>query len=288
MLHTLRKGRHGQEVLLVAATLLVMAAALLVGLVAPAVWPAAVSFALVALGGIAFLALTVLTRLRAAIDDTRCFVSVHAGLNAAGWVIPDLFMDGAAGSPSLQLFHFKVLRLIQPQSVLEIGSGQTTKLLSAYAAGHPTAKVLTIEQDEAWWSRAKADVRHDFRHAALEERRLSVPEARLEITTPWYKDIPDLRERKFDYVLVDGPDYGTGGGYVPYARSGILAYMPALLADSFVVVFDDAERAGEIMTIDAFETLLRARSVPYRRFALHGVKNQVVFCSPSWSFLRSV
>jgi hypothetical protein len=90
-------------------------------------------------------------------------------------------------------------------------------------------------------------------------------------------------------LLVDGPDHGgPGTQFVDYARSGILQYMPDLLAPKFIVVFDDAERYGETMTINALDALLRATDIPFVRFARHGMKSQVAFCSPEFAFLRSV
>lgn len=288
-LHTLRKGPHGNQAFLVAAALVCMAAALAVGLAYPPLWRFAVSAALVVLGTAALLTLLAIGRLRAQLNDAYYAASLYAGLREADWHIEDLFTDGAAANPSLQLFHFKVLRLLKPRRVLELGSGQTTKLLSAYASANPDARVLTLEQDAAWSARIKPTVAHDFRHVAVETTRLSVPAAGLDTATLWYKEVAELREQKFDYVLVDGPYAGTaGGGPVPYARAGILRYMPRLLAESFVVVFDDAERAGESMTVDAFGAVLRASAIPHQRFALHGVKTQVVFCSPTLAFLRSI
>jgi hypothetical protein len=123
----------------------------------------------------------------------------------------------------------------------------------------------------------------------LERMQVSCEVPKLSITTLWYRDVPELHGNRFDYILVDGPDHGTlGTEHTSFSRSGILHYMPAILAPSFVVVFDDAERYGEIMTVKALEDILEESEIRYVRFAINGIKTQIVVCSPDYSFLEAI
>jgi hypothetical protein len=260
-----------------------------VGSLAPAIF----EYALTLCVGIALLFLSLLfaitVKLRAKLNDVQDAISLENGLRRAGYDVTDFFMDEAAGNPSLQLLHFKILRLCRPQSVLELGSGQTTKLLSCYHRQNPSAFCLTLEQDEKWFLQLKDQITHDYRHVPLEPKHFQVLGKGQTLATSWYREIPELKERKFEYILVDGPDHGVPGTqHVDYARSGILQYMPGLMASKFVVVFDDAERYGEAMTINAFEAMLKITGVRFIRFARHGIKTQAAFCSPEFAFLRSV
>jgi hypothetical protein len=108
--------------------------------------------------------------------------------------------------------------------------------------------------------------------------------------TGWYKGASHfLTGKQFNLILIDGPDRGLKGtDFVPFSRAGILEYLPAILDNHWIVVFDDAERFGEIMTITAFQSILQECKRPFLRFDIHGVKTQTVFCSPSYSFLQSV
>jgi hypothetical protein len=90
---------------------------------------------------------------------------------------------------------------------------------------------------------------------------------------------------RFDLILVDGPDAGPE---TPYTREGFLEHVPAILADSFVVVFDDAERADETRMVEAFQRILEAHHIRFTRFEVTAVKTQAVFVSPSFRFLRSI
>ena len=231
----------------------------------------------------------IVDRLRAKLNDVHYAISLEGGLRRAGYSISDLFTDEGAANPSLQLLNLKVLRMCQPRSILELGSGQTTKLLSCYARDNPSAYVLTLEQDPAWVNRLKDQVSHDYRHIPLERKDFACAGSGRRLSTSWYRDVPGLLDRQFDYILVDGPDPGTvGTAHTDYARSGLLQHMPTILGDSFIVVFDDAERYGEVMTINALKRILSSCGVRFVTFGINGIKRQVVLCSPDRAFLRSV
>jgi hypothetical protein len=235
------------------------------------------------------LLVSLLVRLRAKLNDVHYAISLENGLRRAGYEPKDFFTDEAAGNPSLQLLNFKVMRFCQPKNTLELGSGQTTKLLSCYQSQNPAAYVLTLEQSEQWVRQLRAQINHDYRCVELERKEFTCAGTGLRLTADWYRDVPELHDRKYEYVLIDGPEYGgLGTDHVDFARSGILQYMPTILAPSFVVVFDDAERYGETMTINALDAILRASAIRFVRFARFGIKTQVVLCSTDLAFLRSV
>jgi hypothetical protein len=287
--YDLKRGPHGSAVVGASAGAIVVAAVLLAGLIfEPLLLPdfaLALCFAL----GLLCLIVVVLARMRAKLNDVQYAIAFNHGLGRAGYALDDIFTEGAAANPSLQLFNFKVLRLCRPKQILELGSGQTTKVLSWYARANSEAYVLTLEQDEAWVNRLKPQVAHDYRHVDLETQEFTCRGTNLRLTAPWYRDVPELESQRFDYVLVDGPDYGKRGTeHIDYSRGGILKWMPSILAESFVIVFDDAERYGEIMTIGALKSLLRACAVRFVSFAIHGMKTQVVLCSPDKAYLQSV
>src|SRR5687768_9798650 len=57
--------------------------------------------------------------------DLAANVSLQSQLARDGFSATDFFVDGAAGSPTLQLLLTKILSLCKPNTVLELGSGQT-------------------------------------------------------------------------------------------------------------------------------------------------------------------
>lgn len=129
------------------------------------------------------LGIVLLNLVRAKLNDTHFAISLEAGLRRAGYDPPDFFTDGAAANPSLQLLHLKVLRFCRPQKILELGSGQTTKILSCYARENPSADMLTLEQDESWVERLKAVVVHDLRHVPLQPTEFTCSGSNLRLST---------------------------------------------------------------------------------------------------------
>ncbi len=106
------------------------------------------------------------------------------------------------------------------------------------------------------------------------------------IRTRWFQPVPELGTQKFNLILVDGPDLGLET--VPFSRAGILEHIPEIIAESFIIIFDDAERMGESMTIKAIERIFRVNGRPFMRHDIFGVKTQTVFYSPDHAFLRSI
>lgn len=231
--------------------------------------------------------LFVLSRHRGLLEDLRAAVSLEATLARWGASPPAFFYDGAAASPTLQLVHAKILILTEPRAVLELGSGQTTKLLSHYAAQSPDRYALTLEEDPAWAARLSASITHDLRVAPLAPVEWDSPRGGRRRTIGF--TLPDdARGRRFNYVLVDGPNAASrGADGEPVERIGIVAHLPDILADSFVVVFDDAERRAEQDAADELAARLAARQIPHRRFRVRGTKTQEVLCSPDLAYLAS-
>lgn len=287
--HILKQGPHGDAATGVALGSALIVCFLVASIVYTQLWVPMVAISLGSICTVLVLVIVLLNRLRGKLNDVHYAISLEAGLRRAGYTLTDFFTDEAAANPSLQLFNLKVLLFCQPGKVLELGSGQTTKILSSYACTMPSAYVLTLEQDESWAQQLRTHVAHDYRHLLLERKDFSCNGTELRLTTIWYQDIPELHSHKFNYILVDGPDPGTlGTSHTHYSRSGILQYMPSIIDVSFIIVFDDAERYGEIMTIRSLKDIFEACGVRYICFSIHGIKTQVVFCSPDYSYLRSV
>jgi hypothetical protein len=226
-------------------------------------------------------------RLRGVVNDCRSAVAVESSLRQHECELNEFFMEGAAATPSLHLLNLKVLLMCRPERVLELGSGQTTKVLSWYAEQNKGTQVITLEQDPIWADVLSSHIHHNIVVAPLVPTDFTCGKSR-KIDCGWY-DVGDIfNDLTFDYVLVDGPDREASSRNTPFSRVGILQFLPDHLASKFVVVFDDAERSGEQRTIDLFCELLREKRTPYGRAHVHGVKRQEVVFSPDYSFLRSV
>ncbi len=235
--------------------------------------------ALVVLGLLVAL-LLLLGRLSAKLNDTRALSLLLANTTSRGWTLRDFYLDGAAADASLCLLLFKCLSL-GPRRVLELGSGQTTKLLWNYCREQPEAAVVSLEQSDQWTAILSGYLQppapnHRLLHAPLDPVSVPSPGGGA-IDTRWYH--ANL-EGQFDLILVDGPN-----GTPTYSRAGIVGHLPRILAPTFVIIMDDAERYGEVMTVDLIERTLRAAGIRYVRWEVNGLKRQVAIASPDRAFL---
>jgi hypothetical protein len=283
------RGPHAKLVALSIFGILAILAFQIIGLLCTSLWEFCLAVSLVGITLFLSVVIIIQNLTRAKVNDIHYAISLSSALKDAGYEMEQFYTDGAAASPSLQLFNLKVLQFCRPKRILELGSGQTTKILSCYANGSPGSYVLTLEQNELWYKLVREKVGHDYRFAPLTKTSFVCQGSHLSLDSLWYEEQEEIAKGGFDYVLVDGPDPGTAGvAFVGNSRCGVLKYLPSILSSSFVIVFDDAERYGEIMTINNLEDILIATKIPYIRFSIHGIKTQVVFCSPDKSFLRSV
>lgn len=238
------------------------------------------------IGGLLILIIFFQSRASAKLNDLHYQLSLQTNLETSAYHLKDFYLDGAAASASLMLLLFKCLQLCRPRKILELGSGQTTKMLGNYFRDNPGTYILTLEQDKQWTEILGPYISyngrcHDYRFSQLGTKKFICGGADVEVSTQWFQDVKDVQSHKFNLILVDGPN-----GADMYSRSGILEYLPEILDNTFVIIFDDAERYGEITTIRLLRKLLDNTKVEYTSFEVNGIKRQYVFCSKNVEFLK--
>jgi hypothetical protein len=254
----------------------------------PRLWPLVLAGGLIYVTGALLAIIGVLSRLLARIDDTRAAVSSYANLSSWNQSQGGLFFQGAAANAAFVSFLLRCLDSVRPKSVLELGSGQTTKILARYFHDSEGVYVCTLEHDEDWARRLRPLITanghcHDYRCAPLEPSEIVLPEDGRKVSVRWYRMTADLLERRFSLLIVDGPN--TSG--TELTRLGVLSHLPDLLTESFVVIFDDTERRAELLLAKQMGVLLRQAGIPFIRFEIEATKTQSVFCSRDLAFLQS-
>jgi predicted O-methyltransferase YrrM len=191
---------------------------------------------------------------------------VHRELDRLGIDRPFYPVRSAATYSYLYL----ILRLcteLPVSRVLELGCGQSTLLLDSLAR-RGGLDVVSLEHDADWAARISRNCeRARVVEASLDRRPLFGRDADV------YKPAEDVAE-PFDVLLVDGPR-----GRRRHSRRGALAIVDDALADDFVIVFDDAERRGELDTIAATLKLLDERGTRYATTLVRSVNSQFVIAT---------
>ena len=73
-----------------------------------------------------------------------------------------------------------------------------------------------------------------------------------------------------------------------YARIDVLGMLPGCLAESFIIIIDDAERSGETHTIKEMSEALKSARIPFAMGRYSGKKDCMVICSDDLKFVCSM
>lgn len=186
---------------------------------------------------------------------------------------------------SLFYVLFRIFDEIQPQNILEMGMGESTKMIEHYKQKHnPNAVCFTVEHDKEW-IKLKQD------HGISNLVSIIQPELEnIEINnkkTLQYKNLPALLlplNRKFDLILIDGPF-----GQTNYSRFNIIEIVKNnLLATEFIVIMDDYNRRGEQETISELKSEFARKNIKYWEGIYTGDKSFVVLVSENYRFMSSL
>lgn len=189
----------------------------------------------------------------------------------------------AVGYPYLYVLY-RILDEIRPARILELGLGQSTRMISRYAASNDVEHHV-VEHDERWldWFLRASDL------------PANTQVVRLDWAYVTYNEVADVRiydgfadtfsGKRFDFISIDAP---LGGDMEHYARVDVLGLLPGCLAESFVIMIDDLERPGESRTFAEMKEALARASVEYACGVYSGVKDVGVLCSPDLAFLCSL
>ena len=162
----------------------------------------------------------------------------YQGLRAEGIERPFYATRGAANFSLLYLL-LRCMTELPVRRVVELGAGQSSLLLDCLAKPRGI-QCLSVEHDPQWAERISAQVAHQVLLAPLVRRPVYG-----RLTTTY--DLDPAACGPADLLLVDGPI-----GERRHSRRGALDWVAeALSPEHFLIVFDDAERPGEMDTIRA-------------------------------------
>lgn len=207
-------------------------------------------------------------------------------ISGSAWLKNTAFSPGrwAVGYSALYVIY-RVLNEARPKRILELGLGQSTRMIAQYAAAHEDVEHTVVENDAEWI----AFFKNDF---ALSERTKIV---QMDLEMVPYKDAEAVRTfknfketfagQKFDFIFIDAP---IGGDMTQYARIDVLGLLPECLSEDFVIMLDDAERSGEIHTTAEMEKCLQENAVSYKKGRYCGKKDTILISAEHMSFLTSM
>ncbi len=145
------------------------------------------------------------------------------------------------------------------KSILDIGMGSTTKLISQYVSYAQNAKHYVIESDLDWiqfmkdywrFSKETEIIQMNYKMVEYDDEQVRCYDG--------FKE--KLKEKKFDFISIDAP---YGGDMKKYSRRDLWEILPGCLSDSWIIMIDDVDRIGEQNTISLIKECLENYEIPY-------------------------
>lgn len=193
---------------------------------------------------------------------------VHRELDRLGIRDTPFYPLRSAATYSYLYLLLRAAQELPALQVLELGAGQSTVLLDRLAASFPLV-CTTLEHDPAWRGRVQSQVSSAVLAAPLANKSVLGHDAAV------YDATVLAPEQAFNVLLVDGPRSSRRR-----SRWGCLQFIESSLEEEFLIIFDDAERRGELDTIAAALKLLDARGCSYRTNLVRSINSQFLIATP--------
>ena len=207
-------------------------------------------------------------------------------ITKSNWLKDKNFAPGrwAVGYPYLYVMY-QVLNIAKPKSILDLGLGQTTKMLTQYAAANDDVEHIVLENDPDWIKVFKRKNKVSERTKIILSD-IEFIKYKSDDSVRVYSSFNEaVKGKKFDFISIDGP---LGGDMKKYSRIDILSVIPECLANDFVIMMHDMERQMEANTLVELQFLLKQASIKYRCGRYNGQKDTILICSEQPGYLTSL
>ena len=190
----------------------------------------------------------------------------------------------AMGYPALYVLY-RVLNESHPVNILELGLGQSTRMISQYADSFDEVSHTVVEHDREWITFFKRSFELSPRSnlVLLNRETTAYKEAENIRTFAGFADI--FSDKKFDFICIDAP---FGGDMKQYSRIDVLKILPKCLNHEFIIMLDDTNRIGESRTLEEMLSVLTTSGIPFFVGHYEGDKKTSVICSAGMKFFASL
>ena len=202
------------------------------------------------------------------------------------WLKDKTFSPGrwAVGYPYLYVMY-RVLNETRPKRILELGLGQSTRMIAQYAAAFQDVEHIVVEHDPEWVEFFCNDfpLPKNTKVVMLEREMAPYKDAEAVRVFKGFKET--FQGQKFDFISVDAP---LGGDMKQYARIDVLNLIPDGLGENFVIMVDDCNRIGENNTVKEIENKLIELNIPISVGKYCGRKDCSLVCVKKFTFLTTM
>ena len=179
----------------------------------------------------------------------------------------------------------RVLDNFKPKNILELGLGQSSKIINAYVSYQrkkgKNINYEIVEQDENWI---------DFYERENSIEDITIYQRDIECINSEYGELNRyvdfssvVKGKKYNFISIDGP---WGGEKI--SRMDVYNELPQILDNEFVVLVDDYVREGEKVMVSLFEQRLRDNNISFGSRVYQGKKDIYIIVSSNLKFLLSM
>lgn len=178
-----------------------------------------------------------------------------------------------AGNYTFFYILHRLLTDFKPQSILELGLGESTKFISTFCSNYlPMTSHHVVEHDKQWITKFEDDfqlnAKTEIIHLELEQKE----------NKNTYQNFTETIIKVFDLYIIDGP-FGSPS----FSRNDLYyKFKKSPPTGEFIILFDDTDRSGERETMEATYNLLRSQGLEVQKVDYHGVKSVSVICTPKY------
>ena len=198
------------------------------------------------------------------------------------WLIDKTFYPGrwAVGYPFLYVLY-RILYNCKPKRILELGLGETTKLISQYVLSDNSVEHLVVESDNKWISFFSNEFKlpSNTKIINLPCKYITFKDSKKVRVYEYFEE--NLAYGKYDLICIDGP---MGGDLEKYSRIDVLSLIPDNISESYIILLDDYERQTEKNTVE--EILNKLKNC--RKGYYPGKKDMIVLFSNDYNFLATM
>lgn len=196
----------------------------------------------------------------------------------------DFTVGGAAVSYKYLYLLYKILDSNKFHSLLDIGMGQTSKMMSQYVNYNSKASHIIIEDNEDWinFITPSLSLGDNSKIIRLQYEMKEYEDEMVRVYDGFY-DM--LKNYKFDYISVDAP---IGIDMKKYSRIDVLDIIPECLDSSWIIMLDDVQREGELNTLSMVRDKLNKNGIMHvvhmfnggeKKFAILASIDNQFFCT---------
>lgn len=202
------------------------------------------------------------------------------------WLLNKSFSPGRWAASYLYLYVlYRTLNEAHPKSILELGIGQTTRMITQYVSANQDIRYIAVENDPLWINFVKNSLSFPQNTEIVQlDLEMSSYNGTDNIRT--YKNFSEkFSSEKFDLISIDAP---LASDMQVYGRIDILKILPGCLSKDFIIMIDDCERVGELHTVAEIERCLNNNQIAYKKGYYRGMNNCVLICAEHLNFLTSL